>query len=572
MRKQTKLVAVLSAAALLAMGASMTSFAAGWEKDDAGIWHYYDSDDEMVEDEWRKDGSRWFYLDENGDMLTSSWVDDEYYVGEDGSMLKNSWIKTTSDTDIDDPEEDGDHWYYFGSNGKKVNDDSKKINGKTYYFDEDGRMEYGWYANNSGDVFYLGGEDEGGRAENQWLWLEKPGNYLEDDEQEDAANVLGCTDVDSCDDEGWYYFGAGGKMYKDASKKKVNGKYYFFNSHGQMLYEWINNNEYIVTDPVQKPASTSSLVASGANANALDGAYTSSDASRIWNMIYANQVEDGARGDGWYEIDGSEDVGTDNDTDWYYFDNGQVQRADNANTLAAYNVDGNPVYVARIKCDSSKGKKYFAFNELGQMQTGLQYIAKDHGFYYFDDNGYMKTGKVSEVECDDDDFEFYFETKNGHNGEGFSGEKNGYLYFNGKKLTADDDYRLYFFNNDVYLVNSKGKIQTSKSKEYYVENDSISSDDVRVNIGSGDKVTSIQLPGSTTTISAQELINRVGNSGIGTDGKYDDSWVSVPYIELYDNNVFTYELTADNNGDYSATRPEWFDVHGANAGNFSGRY
>ena len=31
MRKQTKLVAVLSAAALLAMGASMTSFAAGWE-------------------------------------------------------------------------------------------------------------------------------------------------------------------------------------------------------------------------------------------------------------------------------------------------------------------------------------------------------------------------------------------------------------------------------------------------------------------------------------------------------------------------------------------------------------
>ena len=33
MRKQTKLVAVLSAAALLAMGASMTSFAAGWEKE-----------------------------------------------------------------------------------------------------------------------------------------------------------------------------------------------------------------------------------------------------------------------------------------------------------------------------------------------------------------------------------------------------------------------------------------------------------------------------------------------------------------------------------------------------------
>ena len=32
MRKQTKLVAVLSAAALLAMGASMTSIRAGWKR------------------------------------------------------------------------------------------------------------------------------------------------------------------------------------------------------------------------------------------------------------------------------------------------------------------------------------------------------------------------------------------------------------------------------------------------------------------------------------------------------------------------------------------------------------
>ena len=40
MRKQTKLVAVLSTAALLAIGASMTSFAAqGWAEED-GTWVY----------------------------------------------------------------------------------------------------------------------------------------------------------------------------------------------------------------------------------------------------------------------------------------------------------------------------------------------------------------------------------------------------------------------------------------------------------------------------------------------------------------------------------------------------
>ena len=105
MRKQTKLVAVLSAAALLAMGASMTSFAAGWEKDDAGVWHYYDSDDEMVTDEWKKDGGKWFHLDEDGEMETDTWVDDDYYVAEDGHMLTKEWFKTMADEDEDDPDD-----------------------------------------------------------------------------------------------------------------------------------------------------------------------------------------------------------------------------------------------------------------------------------------------------------------------------------------------------------------------------------------------------------------------------------------------------------------------------------
>ena len=49
--------------------------------------------------------------------------------------------------------------------------------------------------------------------------------------------ILDCADEDECDDEGWYWFGSSGKMYKDSGKKKVNGRYYMFNEHGQMLYE-----------------------------------------------------------------------------------------------------------------------------------------------------------------------------------------------------------------------------------------------------------------------------------------------------------------------------------------------
>ena len=54
MRKQTKVVAVASAAALLAIGASMTSFAAtGWVEED-GTWYFYDNDGNRVEDAWKK--------------------------------------------------------------------------------------------------------------------------------------------------------------------------------------------------------------------------------------------------------------------------------------------------------------------------------------------------------------------------------------------------------------------------------------------------------------------------------------------------------------------------------------
>ena len=533
MRKQTKLVAVLSAAALLAVGASMTSFA-GWEKDEDGIWHYYDSDDEMVEDEWRKDGSKWFYLDEDGNMATDTWVDDEYYVGSDGAMLKNAWIKTTADEDVSDPDDDGDHWYYFDNKGKKVTDDDQKINGKTYYFDEDGEMLYGWHEE-SGDVFYLGTEDEGWRAENQWLWLEKPGDADDDDDEE---QILDCADEDECDDEGWYWFGSSGKMYKDSGKKKVNGRYYMFNEHGQMLYEWINNKKV--------------SAGSGTPGNAhLDGNATAGSAT-IDDMLYYNIVEEGWRGDGWYEIDGSEDVGEDSDTDWYFFDDGEAKHADaTTDDLATYDEDGKEVYVARIKVDSSKGKKYFAFNEKGQMQTGLQYMAEDKGFYYFDENGYMQDGKVSDVECDDDDYNFYFNTKNGSNGQGYTGEKDNYLYFNGKRLEADDDYRLYYLDGDIYLVNNKGKIQSSKSdnKKFDLENKGIAEEDVNVQF-TGKKVKSVTVGDKTYSIDvADDALNLVKiaekeieqiNKKDGTADPSEDMLVSIPFIQLYDDDQYTY--------------------------------
>ncbi|MGN0988410.1 MAG: glucan-binding protein, partial [Otoolea sp.] len=532
MRKQTKLVAVLSAAALLALGASMTSFAAGWEKDEEGIWHYYDSDDEMVTDEWKKDAGKWFYLDENGDMLTNDWVDDDYYVGEDGAMIVNGWVKAMDDEDDDDPEDSGEHWYYFGSKGKKVTDCDKKINGKTYFFNEDGEMQYGWHEDN-GNAYYCGTEDEGWRAESQWLWLEKSGLNEDDlDDDDDLETVLGCTEEDDCDDEGWYWFGSSGKVCHQVAKKKINGRYYMFNEHGQMLYEWIDKDTQITL------SSNAQLDDSTWNASASELKLS----PKVENLIYYNEVEDGSRANGWYQIDGAKDLGNDGDTDWYYFDDGDVQYADGGDKdFATYDDDG-PVFVQRIKIDG----KYFAFNDQGQMQDGLQYVRADHGFYYFDSDGYQKTGRVSNVECDDDDYNFYFNNKEGKKGQGYKGEKDDYLYFNGKRLEADDDYRLWLYNGDIYLTNNKGKIQKAKTgKKFDIENAGIEQDDVLVKTDSNGKVEYITLnEGKGDTLTASDLIKEL-KEDLTVEGNLnyiqvtEDTIVSVPFIQLYDD-VYTY--------------------------------
>ena len=112
---------------------------------------------------------------------------------------------------------------------------------------------------------------------------------------------------------------------------------------------------------------------------------------------YMNQVEEGWRADGWYQIDGADILGAGDDTDWYYFKDGKAKRAEDT----GYNgvMDGSDqVKRAKIKIAG----KYFCFNEIGQMQTGLQAIGnasqQKTNLYYFDENGYMKTGKISNVE------------------------------------------------------------------------------------------------------------------------------------------------------------------------------
>ena len=139
MKKQTKLVAVLSTAALLAIGASMTSFAAtGWAEED-GTWVYYDRNGDKVTDKWAKSGNNWYYLDNNGEMAIDTLIEDGdnyYYVDVNGVMAANQWVAIDNE-DAGDDNEPEHYWYYFQANGKALKTAIqqsclKTVNGKKY--------------------------------------------------------------------------------------------------------------------------------------------------------------------------------------------------------------------------------------------------------------------------------------------------------------------------------------------------------------------------------------------------------------------------------------------------------
>lgn len=444
MRKQTKLVAVLSAAALLAIGASMTSFAATphWEDQD-GVWVYLDSNGERVTNEWKKSNNAYYYLDDNGEMSIDMWIDSDYYVGTDGKMITNNWAKLTPEDGGDsDPDGETEHWFYFDSKGKKANNEKKTINGKVYYFDNDGYMEHGWYQDDTGDsIFYLGDVDDGARKTG-WMWLEA-------DTGEDGWDQ----DCEDCDNEGWYYFDTNGKLYKKSGEKTINGKKYYFNKDGQMLYNWI-------------------IKASESNDTNIKDTDETTESSNVPQLRYAFDVEKGSRVSGWLKVDGSYTAGTDGDNNWYSFKDGNPRKATNNKTIW-FTDSSSPRKREIISVD---GKK-FCFDQNGKMKTGLQAVpttiggtkeSNQYDTYYFDDNGNMKTGKVSNVSLDNGDTaSFYFATSGSNKGKGITGEKDGYLYFQGKRLEADSDYKFYSVKEgtgdgaktNTYLVNKSGKIQ-----------------------------------------------------------------------------------------------------------------
>ena len=471
MRKQTKLVAVASAAALLAIGASMTSFAAtGWVEED-GQWYFYDKDGNRVEDEWKKSGDNWYWLDseEGGAMAVDKLIEDDedyYYVDGNGVMVTNTWVKVVNEDQDDDDDPAEYRYYYMQSNGKAYrqtgsssNLSKKTIDGKRYAFDDEGRMLYGWVTAdgtmvndddgwNTSDVLYYFGGWEDGSMKTGWQKITVHDN--EDGKDDDY--------------DYWFNFKSNGERRAHANADdtwKSNSRYYHFDERGVMVYQWFET------------ATTNSASAS--------------------NWAYFSSPEDGARvTKGWFKVvaptednsflesDATFATKDSNDESerWYYSDSkddglvvGEIKKIKGKYygfwpddgvkggrmliglcALEMNKEDGSKIdKVIMDDMDSDDLDDFMdTYGTKSQEETGIY-------LYYFgddaDSDGSMKTGSVS-VNLDGDSYNFLFKKTGAADsrGRGVNGVDDGkYIYKYGQKVKADSDdkYTLVYANGNI---------------------------------------------------------------------------------------------------------------------------
>lgn len=432
MKKKHFCLAVLSASAVLSMGAAFSSFAA-WQSENSE-WVYTDNNGNKVTSSWRTDNGESYYLGSDGYMVRNTLLEDNgnyYYLRNGGQMVKNAWRSLENPSWQADDKVGEVSWYYFDNNGRalRTSGDGVKIadiGGKKYAFDMYGRMLTGWITSSGENIsdesdwasatYYADGEGDGSLVTNAWVYIS-----VKDDDNEDNEEPTY-----------HFYFGSNGKKTVSTEKTIGNVKY-TFDDRGVAQDSWVH------------------------------------DSSRDTWKYYGDDEEPKLH-TGWFQAVPPKELNSGDheseSTHWYYANSkGEITRSD---------------------CKTIDGKSYL-FNSAGEMVSGLRILTYDGSKYesyssevdtvdaiknmdsstqklvYFADGGAAKTG-VTTITLDGTSYTFSFKSNGSPRGVGENGIYDGYIYQNGLRLTADEDmkYGTVEFNEKTYVVNEKGSIQKNK--------------------------------------------------------------------------------------------------------------
>ncbi|RHO91765.1 hypothetical protein DW020_17035 [Clostridium sp. AF37-5AT] len=482
MRKQTKIAAVVSAAALLALGASMTSFAASkgtWMMVD-GEWYCYDKNGDAYTNVFCSSNGKEYYVGDDGQLVRSEWVEYDgnyYFVNSSGAKITNDWRLTTPYDDESADEE----WYYFKSNGKRAENEKITYKGKSYYFDTDGKMLTGWV--NTGDGTSAVNEANGYEA-GHTFYCDETGARVEGAWVKDVAP--GVSDDDADEDEYWYYLKKATGKPATGKQSNINGQIYLFNGEGQMQHGWVaatsSDEKFVQLDKEDEEQKMS--------------------AAGEADVYYCGDEDDGhAKKNKWVKTWLPSDTNEEeDDKEWFWFDKeGKVFRAsetkknsvETAANAEKYKLDEGTLTPDDGKVATLIGKKKVNSKDYWFRNDGVMlskfYKINDAMFYFGGaDDGSMKTGSQSIKDNAGDTYKFYFYTKDQttdkyqtpkygkklKKGAGVVGNQSNKLYYYGLLLTADDyKYQVVTLKDndgqDVkFIINSNGSIQHSYGTTY----------------------------------------------------------------------------------------------------------
>jgi len=476
MRKQTK---ILVATALLALGASFTSMAAAktgtWMLEDDG-WYCYDKEGEAWEDEFCLSYGKEYYMGDDGLMVTNSWVehDDEvYFVGSDGSKTISDWRYLVPE----DSDEEEAEWFYFDAKGRMVDSVKKVIDGKTYYFNDNGYMLTGWVDTvgfdnaevmNNETVVWC--NEDGARESKVWIKTWAP--EVDEDDQED-------------DNQNWYWIKSKGGV-QTGRNLDINDETYFFGEDGKMLSGWVatadgetykaigyKNSEEELSDYTEEDCAV--YFCGGSN----EGWAKKDKWIKTWKPSLYNAA-DSDKDQNWFWIAKSGKVYIPTATESNAYD----VTFDDGSAAEAFATDSD---AADIAVQKEINDKIYAFNMNGEMWSGL--VEVDGVNYYYGDaeDGSMKTGSVVIEDEEGVEWKFFFgkknDTEDGYKkGAAVTGAASGELYVNGLIQVADDaDYEEKFVNGYYFVVDADGDIRTAK-KEYENEDGKVYLDTTADNV------------------------------------------------------------------------------------------
>ena len=345
-------------------------------------WYYFGTNGKCLKEKWAQIDGQYRYFGDTGAMETG-WVLDNMYYCDDSGVMVTGWKKLTPPEEYQDEDthtgpfetvSDGQYWYYFGTNGKKVvpnengtNVKQKKINGTYYCLREDGAVQTGWVCvtgDESDSIEDYRLVDTDGKVRTGWYSAEPP-EYLASHYDHDVE---------------WFYFNSKGVpevgpakgSAKTSDLKRINGYTHLFNEYGtpvygiQKVYTSSNGNEY-----------TAYYFGNYPQSSMLTGKYNITEGGVSW-PYYFNSTGKGYTGV--------------YDNCLYYM--GKLQKADSGSKYEVFTIPTGNSYKNYVVNTSGK----IAKNTTVKDSNGVKYKTNSSGILVKEDDESVAGGDYSSLE------------------------------------------------------------------------------------------------------------------------------------------------------------------------------